>query len=139
MRLKTTDLINSDNPVADLHSKILDSRPPLGPIFFIFMQFLENFGQIIGWRSLGLVPPSRKSWIRRCNPLSVAHQKCANQSYLYRRHTVFMKRIRCKSFSNWFERNHMNSLFRSMQCNKKINNYFLRLIFCKNLKYAYSN
>ena len=34
--------------VADLHSKILDVRPPLGLIFFMFMQFWENFGRIIG-------------------------------------------------------------------------------------------
>ena len=32
--------------VADLHSKILEAPPPfLGPIFFIFMQFLVKFGQ----------------------------------------------------------------------------------------------
>ena len=34
--------------VADLHSKILDTRP-LGLIFFIYMQFSPNFDQIIGW------------------------------------------------------------------------------------------
>ena len=43
-------------PVAELYSKILDAHP-LGPIFFIFMQFLTHFGQIIiGWH-LGLAPP----------------------------------------------------------------------------------
>ena len=36
-------------PVADLHSKILDARLPLGPIFFIFINFSGKFGQIIGW------------------------------------------------------------------------------------------
>ena len=35
--------------VADVHSKILDAP---GPVFFIFMKFLANFGQIIGWRPL---------------------------------------------------------------------------------------
>ena len=34
--------------VADLHTKNLDATPP-SPIFFIFMQFLVKFGQIIGW------------------------------------------------------------------------------------------
>ena len=33
--------------MADLHSKILNACP-LGPIFFIFMQCLSKFGQIIG-------------------------------------------------------------------------------------------
>ena len=33
---------------------------PLGPIFFIFIQFMAKFGPIIGWNP----PPSRKSWIR---------------------------------------------------------------------------
>ena len=36
--------------VADLHSKISNATP-LGPVFFIFMQFSAKFGQIIGWRS----------------------------------------------------------------------------------------
>ena len=49
--------------MANLHSKILDARPPLGPISFISKQFLANFGQIIGWRSR---PPLGKSWIRHC-------------------------------------------------------------------------
>ena len=30
--------------MADLHIKILDARPPLGPIFFIFMRCSANFG-----------------------------------------------------------------------------------------------
>ena len=40
--------------------------PPLDPIFFIFMQFSEKNGQIIGWRPpFGVgAPPSGKSWIR---------------------------------------------------------------------------
>ena len=33
--------------VADLHSKTLDGP---SPIFYIFMQFLGKFGQIISWR-----------------------------------------------------------------------------------------
>ena len=46
-------------PVADLRSKIVDARPPFGPIFLIFMQFSAKFGQIIGLRPppLGLAPP----------------------------------------------------------------------------------
>ena len=36
-----------------LHSKILDTHPPLDPILFIFMQFLAKFGLI--W-PLGLAP-----------------------------------------------------------------------------------
>ena len=36
--------------VADLHSKILDARPPRGPNSFNFMQFLGTFGKIICWR-----------------------------------------------------------------------------------------
>ena len=40
--------------MADQHSKILDACSPLSPIFFIFMQFSVNFGQILGWR-----PPFR--------------------------------------------------------------------------------
>ena len=40
-----------DIPVADLHSKILDARPPLGgPNSFNFMQFLGKFGKIVCWR-----------------------------------------------------------------------------------------
>ena len=41
--------------VADLHSKILDARPPGGPNSFNFMQFLGKFGKIVCWR-----PP--ESW-----------------------------------------------------------------------------
>ena len=48
--------------VVDIHSKILDAPRP---IFFIFMYFLANFGQIIGWFPplFGLAPrtPSVKS------------------------------------------------------------------------------
>ena len=45
--------INVLKTVADLHSKILDAYPPLpGAIFFIFIQFLVNFGEISGWRPL---------------------------------------------------------------------------------------
>ena len=36
--------------VADLHSKILDARPPWGPNSFNFMQFLGKFGKIVCWR-----------------------------------------------------------------------------------------
>ena len=43
--------------VADLDSKISDTRvayihppTPVGPIFFIFMQFSGNFGRMIGWQ-----------------------------------------------------------------------------------------
>ena len=43
------------------------SRPPLGQIFFIFMQFPGKIGQIIGWRPLGgWCTPSGRSWIRQC-------------------------------------------------------------------------
>ena len=52
--------------VADLHSNILDVRPQLGPIFFIFMQFLANFGQIIGWS-----PPDRHSPLGNSGSTSV--------------------------------------------------------------------
>ena len=38
--------------VADLHCKTVYARPSLGRIFFIFMQFSANFGQIIGWHPL---------------------------------------------------------------------------------------
>ena len=47
-----------------------DTRPPppLGPYSFIFMQFLGNFGQIIGFHPhLGSWRPlSWKSWIHHC-------------------------------------------------------------------------
>ena len=47
-------------PVADLHSKILDARPPGGPNSFNFMQFLGIFGKIVCWRPPGeLAPPPR--------------------------------------------------------------------------------
>ena len=37
--------------MADLHSKILDARPPPGgPNSFNFMQFLGKFGKIVCWR-----------------------------------------------------------------------------------------
>ena len=37
--------------MADLHSKILDARPPPGgPNSFNFMRFLGNFGKIVCWR-----------------------------------------------------------------------------------------
>ena len=42
--------------VADLHSKILDARPPGGPNSFNFMQFLGKFGKIVCWR------PPLESW-----------------------------------------------------------------------------
>ena len=38
--------------VTDLHCKTVYARPSLGRIFFIFMQFSANFGQIIGWHPL---------------------------------------------------------------------------------------
>ena len=49
------------NAVADLHSKILDARPPSrGPNSFNFMQFLGKFGKIVCWRPPGeLAPPPR--------------------------------------------------------------------------------
>ena len=54
------------SPVADLHSKILDARPPWGSKFF---QFHAVFGKI--WQNRMLAPPRRvgapssgKSWIR---------------------------------------------------------------------------
>ena len=37
----------------DLHSKILDMHPALGPISFIFMQFTGKLSRIIGWRPSG--------------------------------------------------------------------------------------
>ena len=40
------------SPVADLHSKILDARPPGSPNSFNFMQFLGKFGKIVCWRPL---------------------------------------------------------------------------------------
>ena len=43
--------------VADLHSKILDTRPPGGPNSFNFMQFLGNFGKIVCWRPPGELAP----------------------------------------------------------------------------------
>ena len=47
-------------PVADLHSKILDAPPPGGPNSFNFMQFLGNFGEIVCWRPPEeLAPPPR--------------------------------------------------------------------------------
>ena len=46
--------------MADLHSKILDARPPGGPNSFNFMQFLGKFGKIVCWRPPGeLAPPPR--------------------------------------------------------------------------------
>ena len=49
-----------------VHSKILNLRPPLCPVFFIFMQISEIFGQIIGWLPLsGRRSISGKSWIWR--------------------------------------------------------------------------
>ena len=54
--------------VADLHSKILDVRPPWGSKFF---QFHAVFGKF--WQNRMLAPPQRvgalssgKSWIRHC-------------------------------------------------------------------------
>ena len=47
-----TETNNIEEADVDLHCKILDLRPPLGQIFFIFMQFSGQFGQIIGWRPL---------------------------------------------------------------------------------------
>ena len=45
--------------VADLHSKILDARPP-GPNSFKFMQCLGKFGKIVCWHPPGeLAPPPR--------------------------------------------------------------------------------
>ena len=45
-----------------LFSKTLDARHHPDPIFFIFMQFLTKFGQIIGWpRPWVCNSPSRKS------------------------------------------------------------------------------
>ena len=41
-------------PVTDLHSKILDTHPHLGPFFSVFMQFPGQFGQIIDWRPYGI-------------------------------------------------------------------------------------
>ena len=49
--------------VADLHSKIVDMRPPGGPNSFNFMQFLGNFDEIVCWhppRGVG-TPSSGKS------------------------------------------------------------------------------
>ena len=45
--------------MADLHSKILEARPPPpgGPNSFNFMQFLGKFGNIVCWR-----PPPPESW-----------------------------------------------------------------------------
>ena len=48
--------------MADLHSKIVDARPPPpeGPNSFNFMQFLGNFGKIVCWCPPGeLAPPPR--------------------------------------------------------------------------------
>ena len=45
--------IPSTNAVADLHSKILDARPPGGPNSFNFMQFLGKFGKIVCWHPQG--------------------------------------------------------------------------------------
>ena len=56
-------------PVADLHSKILDAPPPPGgPNSFNFMQFLGKYGKIVCWRPPWGVgaPSSGKSWIRHC-------------------------------------------------------------------------
>ena len=58
-------VIIAQGTVVDLHSKFF-GRPFLGPIFFIFMQFLANYGQIIGWlpSPFRVGAPSGKSWIR---------------------------------------------------------------------------
>ena len=48
---KFKNMCTKINVDADLHNKILDA-PPLGQIFFIFMQFLRKFGRIIGWYPL---------------------------------------------------------------------------------------
>ena len=47
--------------VVDLHSEILDARPPGGPYSFNFMQFLGKIVKIICWRPppASLVTPSR--------------------------------------------------------------------------------
>ena len=47
--------------MADLHSNILDARPPGGPNSSNFMQFLGNFCEIVCWRPPPgeLAPPSR--------------------------------------------------------------------------------
>ena len=54
--------------VVYLRVSVRDACPPLTQNFFIFMQFSEKIGQIIGWYPpLELAPPSSgKSWIRHC-------------------------------------------------------------------------
>ena len=62
--------------VADLHSKMLDARPPGGPNSFNFMQFLGKFGKIVCWR-----PPPPGSWRPHLveildPPLTSVHFEC---------------------------------------------------------------
>ena len=45
---------------------------PIGPIFFIFIQVLAKFCQIIGWRPLPLRLVPGSAWIRRC--LSIVYE-----------------------------------------------------------------
>ena len=52
-------------PVADLHSKILDARPPRGPKFF---QFHAVFGKI--WQNRMLASPGKLAPPPRGNPRS---------------------------------------------------------------------
>ena len=48
---------NDSMTVVALHGQILNAQPLLGTIFFIFMPFLETFGQIIHLPPLlGLAP-----------------------------------------------------------------------------------
>ena len=62
-----TDIATNPQPmiaysVADQKVMCKECVPaPPGQNFFIFMQYLGNIGQIIGWHPLGLAHPSEKS------------------------------------------------------------------------------
>ena len=79
--LITAFLHSAYKPEADLHGKILDAAA-LGPIFFIFMQFSSNFGQIINRLAPRLALPLR-------NPGSAAATD-AFLMFIYRSIVVFI-------------------------------------------------
>ena len=80
------NLVSMAKPMADLHSKILDARPP--PWGSKFFQFHAVFGEI--WQNRMLAPPPRrvgapssgKSWIRHWKPsLTVIFVIITNNSF----------------------------------------------------------
>ena len=84
--------------MADLHSKILDARPPGGPNSFNFMHFLGKFGKIVCWRPPPgeLAPPPRgiprSATVNNFVAVADAHNRYRIQSgFIYNRAKAKMK------------------------------------------------